>query len=59
MIPDVIGYEINEALRILKDHKENISLIETCSPKFIKQGECRIVNQLFKNNSLELIISYF
>ncbi|WZL74878.1 hypothetical protein QBE52_09370 [Clostridiaceae bacterium 35-E11] len=58
--PNVVGFQLQEALDILKGLEMNTDIQETCSPKFQnKTGECRVINQINKQKVIELTISYF
>lgn len=58
--PDVIGFKLDEGIEALKACGLYVHTMETSSPKItFSASECRIINQKEKNNSVELIISYF
>lgn len=59
-IPNVVGFQLQEALNILKVLKMNIDIQETYSPKFQnKTSECRVIKQINEEKEIKLTISYF
>ena len=60
IVPDVVGLVLEEALSVLEQYNDQLSVIETFSPKTNnKEGECRIIHQKIKDNKIELVVSYF
>lgn len=57
--PDVIGYKLESALNILSDYNFKTLIKETISNKETNHKEARVIKQIFYDNTLKLIISYF
>jgi len=59
-LPDVLGFQLDEALNLLKSLNVSILIQETYPPdKQARTGECRVVRQIDKGDCVELIVSYF
>ncbi|QXM06115.1 hypothetical protein [Crassaminicella indica] len=58
-VPDILGFELKKAVEILGSEYE-LSIKETNSPKAKEEvRECRVIKQEYKNQHIELTISYF
>lgn len=59
-MPDVIGYELENALHMLDEYNFEIIVKETFGKEDIRLGEARVVRQkIYENNILQLVIAYF
>ncbi len=59
-MPDVVGYKLERALRILNKCNFEIIIKETFGKGNVKTDEERIIRQkIYKNNILQLVIAYF
>lgn len=60
MIPNVVGFQLQEALDLLKNLERSVDINEIYSPKFQnKTGECRVIKQINQEKEIKLTISYF
>ncbi len=60
LIPDVLGYELKDALTILESCSYQVTIIQSLSPKNDKCGNARVIRtRNICNNKVEIIISYF
>lgn len=58
--PDVVGFQLEEAKKILENAGFEIVKKKTQSPKTEDcSGECRIVRQRSIDHYIELLVSYF
>ncbi len=59
-LPDVLGFQLDDALNFLESANVLISIQETYPPdKKKRTGECRVIRQIDKGDRVELIVSYF
>ncbi|PAB61236.1 hypothetical protein [Anaeromicrobium sediminis] len=56
----LLGFQLEEAVKILEGKKLKYCINETFSPKVKDRiGESRVINIKNENNIIELIVSYF
>ncbi|MBM7613694.1 PASTA domain-containing protein [Alkaliphilus hydrothermalis] len=59
-IPDLVGYPINAAIKVLEDHNLEITIIESYGKVKEQTEDARVIRQTsINNNKIELIISFF
>jgi len=59
-IPDLVGYPINEAIKVLEDNNLEVTIIESYGKTKVQTEDARVIRQRsISDNQIELIISFF
>ncbi len=60
LIPDIVGYTCDEAIKAIENAGFQVTVKEAMTPKQqSKDGECRVIRQVRSDQCIEIVISYF